>query len=292
MKALPALHTAFLLLFVSTVGADDKILLRPHFEVGKTYNQETLTDLNMMVPGLGDTGGQKTNMMQTMAVTVTKDAASENKLAEIKFTAIKGTVGMMGQNMAFDSTDPAKSSPFLQQTFGALVGKSFTLVYDKDDKFLSVRDDGKAPTPLGQTKAMNSEKLAEAFRKTQEMALPSAPVAVGDTWTYDDAMDMPPIGKIMIKANGKFDSVLDKDGHKQARLLIDGKFETPAGDAASQLVKFADGSKFTGEIFFDLDRKVVTSSEIKSDLKLSIAGKEAPLTQSVLNRLVSIVDAK
>lgn len=294
MKTPAAISSTLLLLLVSSAMGDDKIQMRPHFEPGKVYTQENITDLNMTVPGLGDGGGQKTNITQVMTVTVTKDPAGDNKLAEVKFTAIKGTVGMMGQNMSFDSADPAKSSPFLQQTFGALVGKSFTLVYDKDDKFVDAKGlDKVAATPLGQGKGPDGKQLADAFRKTNEMSLPTKPVAVGDTWTYEDALDMPPLGKINIKATGKFDSIVTKDGHQQARLVIDGKFESPSADGgAAQLVKFSEGSKFSGDMYFDLDRKVVSSSEMKSDLKLSIAGKEAPLTQTVLTKLVSIEDAK
>ena len=293
MRTSSTLSAALALLLISTSLADDKILLRPHYEIGKIYRQENVTDLGMAIPGLGDAGGQKTNITQILSVTVTKDGTTENKLAEVKFTAIKGTVSMMGQNMTFDSADPAKSSPFLQQTFGALVGKSFTLAYDKEDKFLEVRGlDKVAGTPLGQGKSPDNAQLADAFRKTQEMSLPGKPVAVGDTWTYEDSIDMPPLGKILIKATGKFDSIGTKDGHQQAKLLLDGNFATPEGGAAALPVKFGDGSKFSGVMYFDLDRKEVTRSEMNSHLKLIICGKEAPLNQTVVTRLVAIDDVK
>jgi hypothetical protein len=298
MKSSPLLLGLLLLQALPlNLSAAEKLLLRPHWEIGKIYRQENITDLTMSIPGMGDAGGQKTNMVQTMSVTVTKDAASDNKHAEVKFTAIKGVVGMMGQNMTFDSSDPAKSSPFLQQTFGALVGKTFTLVYDKEDKFLDVKGlENVAPTPLGQGQAMDGKQLADSFRKSQDLALPKDPVEVGGTWAYEDKLEMPPMGSMTIKATGKFDSIVTKDGARQAKLLLEGTFATPAADpgagAAAQMMQFGEGSKFTGEVYFDLDRKVVTSSEVKSELKLSVAGKEAPLTQTTITKLVGVEAAK
>jgi hypothetical protein len=43
------------------------------------------------------------------------------------------------------------------------------------------------------------------------------------------------------------------------------------------MVQFGAGSKFTGEIYFDLDRRVAAFSETHSDLKLGVGGQEMPL---------------
>ena len=279
-------------MLAASACAEEKFLLRPAWEPGKIYTQENVTDINMSIPALG-AGGQKTLLTQTMVITVSKDSVADRKLAEVKLATIKGTIGMMGQNMAYDSTDPAKSSPILQQTFGAMAGKTFTVVYDKDDKFVETRNlEDLAPTPLGQGKGMSGQQLSEAFRKAQELGLPEKPVAVGETWTFEETLNMPPVGGIVIKASSKFESIVTQDGHRQAKLIVDGKFETPAGTDAKQLVEFAEGSQFSGTVYFDLDRKVISSSEILSDLKLKFAGNEAGVTQSVKNQLISIKDAK
>ncbi len=284
------LFPALLAAFTLNASGADKVTLRQHWEPGKLYKQENVTDMSMVMPGLGAAGEQKTNIIQSLTVGVTKDPGSDNKSAEVKFAAIKGSMTMMGQVMTYDSNDPAKSQPFLQQAFGAMVGKSFTIVYDKDDKFVSVKGiENLAPTPLGKTQAMDGKQLAEAFRKSSEMGLPKDPVAVGDTWKVEEKMDLPPIGKLVIKATGKFDSLATVKGANTAKLLITGEFSTE-GD--NQLVNLGEGSKFDAEVLFDLDRKVVVNNVTNTTLKLNVGGKEAPMTQKVTTALTGIEDLK
>lgn len=276
---------------IPAMSAADKVLLLPHWEVGKTYKQETVTDIKMSLPGLGEAGGQNTSITQQLNIAVGREPGSDRKLAEVRFAGIKGTVNMLGQAMTYDSADPAKSPPFLQQTFGALVGKSFTLAYDKDDKFLDVHaPEGLAGTPLGSTKALDGKQLADAFRKSQELALPKEPAAPGDSWSFDDRLDMPPVGAFAIKARGRYDSMIEVEGRKHAKLLLDGTFESPAG--GTQVVQFGSGSRFSGEILFDLDRKVVATSVVKTELKLTIGGRDAPMSQTVTTKLTGIEDSK
>ena len=279
------LFTLFMLAQAPVAGAD-KVLLLPRWETGKIYRQQTVTEIQLPLPGAAATPGQNTSITQMLDITVSKEAGTEQKLASIKALLNTG-----GQTLAYDSTDAAKSLPFLQQTFGALAGKTFTLVYDKEDKFLDVRAaDGQAGTPLGTTKAMDVRQLADAFRKSQDLALPKAAVAPGDTWTFTDKLDMPPVGTFAIKATGRFDSIAAVDGRKHAKLLLDGTLENPAG--AQQLVQFGPGSKFSGEILFDLDRKVVASSIVKTELKLTISGQEAPMSQTATTKLIGVETSK
>lgn len=291
------MQTPFVILFpvlaaalTLNINAADKMLLRPHWEPGKLYKQENVTEMNMVMPGLGAAGEQKTNISQSLTVGVTKEPGSDNKAAEVKFAAIKGSMSMLGQVMTYDSTDPAKSQPFLQQAFGAMVGKSFTIVYDKEDNFVAVRGiENLAPTPLGKTQAMDGKQMAEMFRKSMDMGLPKTPVAVGDTWEFEEKMDLPPIGKLVIKAKGKFDSLNTAKGAREAKLVFQGEFTTE-GD--SPIVKIGKGSVFDGHVIFDVDRKVVTSNLTNTSLKLNVGGKEAPMTQKVTTTLAGVEDLK
>ncbi len=119
--------------------ADDKISARNHYESGKVYTLENSMEMSAGMPGAGGAANQQTTMTMTMTITVKDDAGTGNRLATVKFTGVKATMNMMGQTMTYDSADPSKSQPFLQQAFGAMLGKEFTLVYDKDDKILEVR---------------------------------------------------------------------------------------------------------------------------------------------------------
>lgn len=285
------LFAALAATFALEIQGAEKMLLRQHWEPGKLYRQENVTDMTMTLPGLGAAGEQKTNIVQTLTIGVTKEAGTDHKLAKVEFTAIKAAMTMMGQVMVFDSTDPAKSQPLLQQSFGAMVGKGFTFVYDKDDKFVDVRGfEAMAATPLGNAQAMDGKQMADMFRKTSEMALPRDPVAVGDTWEFQETMDMPPIGKMTIKVKGKFDSVGTRDGRKEAKLLLTGTFSTEGPE--NPIMKISDGSKFEGVTLFDLDRRVVTSNVTTTDLALNVQGQNAPMKQTVTTELTGVEDLK
>lgn len=265
-----------------------KELLRPTWMAGKVYKHENVTETDATLPGGG--GSQKSTMTQEFLTRVTAEPGTGHKLAEMTFAAVKATVKMGDQSISYDSADPAKSPPFFQQTFGAIVGRSFVLVYDKNDAYLEARGLEKlAATPLGGTTAMDGKQLSEAMRKSQEAGLPKSPVAPGDTWTYDEKIELPPMGAIAIKVKGTYNSNLVKDGRKLARLLLQGTFEAPPGNAE---MKIESGSKFTGEVHFDLERRTVTSQEVRLELKMGIQGQQVPLMQSVAMKLVSVEDAK
>ena len=298
MHKFPVLFSLWLAA-AAMLSADDAILLRAHWEPGKVYTQETTTEMTVMVPELENAGGgQKTEFTQTMSITVKPEPGTGNRLANIKFLTMKAKMSVMGQNMTYDSTDPAKSAPMLQQAFGAIVGKEFTLIYDKNDTVTGTKDlDKLIPTPVGGGKGMNGAQMADAFRKSQEMGLPKDPVASGATWNFENKIEMPPTGAIVIKGSGKFDSIIEIEGHKNAKVLINGKFTSPEADApaaadSAMAVKFGAGSTMEGEIDFDIDRRVISRSEINSLLKMNVGGKEIPMTQKMISKLISVMDAK
>jgi hypothetical protein len=78
---------------------------------------------------------------------------------------------------------------------------------------------------------------------------------------------------------------------------MNGKFTTPEAepgkDAGAALqVKFGEGSTMADEIAFDLERRLVTQSEVNSLIKMNIGGKEIPMTQKMTSKLISVEAAK
>ncbi len=284
---------AFFALTAGLLPAAEKTLLRAHWEPGKAYTVENVMNSSTSIPAAGENGKQTTNMTQTMTITVKGEG--ENRLATVKIAAIKALMSMMGQVMTYDSADPAKSQPMLQQAFGAVVGKEFTLVYDKDDKITDVRGlDSLGATPVGGAKGPDPKQFVDAFRKSQEMGMPKDPVAPGDTWNFEDAIEMAPLGTMKIKGTGKFDSIVDYEGRKHAKLLIDGIFTSPdvAPGAPAPAIKFSPGSSMRVETLFDLERRVASSSTVNSELKMNAAGQEIPVSQKVTTKLIKVEDAK
>ncbi len=282
------LFLALALLLAAHPAFAQKEVLRSRWEPGKVYKQENVMNMTATVPDSSE--AQKTSVTQSFEIRVTAEPATGNKLAALTITGTKATMDMMGQSLTYDSADPAKSPPTLQQAFGAMLNKSFTLVYNKDDKFVETRGLEKLiATPLGNASGMDGKQLSEAFRKSYEMSLPKDAVAVGDTWTIEDKLEMAPVSMV-VKAQGKYDSVVDIGGRRHARLVIDGAFGTPENSTSP--FTLGQGSKFSGEVLFDLERRVIVENESRTEIILRVQGQVVPMKQTVLMRLVSLEDAK
>jgi hypothetical protein len=274
-----------------SLDAQEKHLLRQRWEPGKAYYLESNTDMQMDVPGLPG-GGQNTNLIQFMDIIVRKEPKTDRKLLDLKITAIKALMNIGGKPMTFDSNDPAMSEPMLQQAFGALLGKSVTLIYDKDDKFQDVIiPEGFMPTPLGAGLGPDAKQLGAMFRESIDYGLPATPIGVGSTFTHERNMDMKPMAALTIKLNGKFDSIVDHEGRKHAKVTLDGTMDgaKPPGEG-QELVSLLPGSKLSVETLFDIDRKVVTRNTVKSELKMSAGGREMGMKQNMTTTLKKIGD--
>jgi hypothetical protein len=263
-----------------------KEVLRASWQPGKLYKQETAMEMTAAVPGAPTE--QKTTMSQVLEVRVQAEPSTGNKLANFSITGIKADMDRGSEKMTYDSADPAKSPPLLQQAFGGLLNKKFTMVFDKEDKYVETRgvEDLNA-NPLGQTTGMDGKQFSETIRKSFDIALPKGPIAVGETWDIEETLDMQPISMV-VKAKGKFDSVVEIDGRKHARLLVDGTFSTPP---SSSPLTVGEGSKFSGESLFDLERRVITSNKSTSDLKVQVQGQSIPMKQTVTTKM-TVEDAK
>jgi hypothetical protein len=281
------------LTFTFPLGAADKVTMRQHWEPGKVYHLESNMDMDMTMPGMPGGGGQTTTVIQQMDITVSKEPGTDRKLAAMKFAAIKAMINTAGQLMTYDSTDPAMSQPMLQQTFGALLGKSVTVIYDKDDKFVDVIvPDNFLPTPLGQGAGPSGKQLGGMFRESVEFGLPPQGLAVGETFNLDKKIDMQPMGSISTKMKGRFDSIVDHDSRKHAKLVMEGTMEIPDLPAEVQaVVSMLPGAKITSETLFDLDRKVVSLNTTTTEMKMAAGGREMTMKQTMVSKLKSIEDA-
>ena len=124
----------------STLFAQEKALLRSHWEAGKMYKQQTETQTtSTLTPAPGELIEQKLSVVQTTDIRVTPDAGTANKRAEVKFTGVTGEMSFRGQTFKFDSADPQSAHPLLRQAMMGTAGKSFVLVFDGADEFVDLK---------------------------------------------------------------------------------------------------------------------------------------------------------
>ena len=278
---------------VATIAnAEDKQLLRTHWEPGKTYTQQSTTETSAGADRPG-----KMSMTQTTELRVQKEKSSGNNRVEVKFVGITGTLTAQGKTMTFDSSKPGEANPALREALGAALQKPFVLVYDEDDRFREARELGGISSEPGSLTGIaalaDSRAVANLFRKSLEMGLPSIPVSVGDTWTADETMTFPQAGDVHVDMTGKFESWEEQDGRKVARIVFDGKLaNVNAAKAIPGSIGIGEGSSISGTLWFDVERKVVASGDYTSELRLTAMDEVVPMKQHVTSKMVSISASK
>ena len=140
--------------------------------------------------------------------------------------------------------------------------------------------------------------MADLFRRSLELGLPRTPVAVGDSWTSDEAMAFPKAGKMKVQLKCKFDEIVDRDSRPQAKISFQGKLQSDLGEspaaedgttpAASTSVVMGSDSNLSGQVFFDLERHTVSVAVFLANLDLRINGNRLPVRQQVTTRLLGV----
>ena len=290
-----------LILAASTTFAQEKILLRPHWESGKTYKQQTETQTTAMLsPVPGQPIEQKLSVIQKTDIKVTPEAGTANKRAEVKFTGVTGEMNLKGQTFKFDSADPQSAHPLLREGMMGTAGRSFVVVFDGEDAFVDLKDtekmasDGTGATGLA---AMaDARAIGELFVQSLDMGLSDKPMALGDKWTTEESLVFPQAGKMKVKLNSKYEENVQREGRRHAKISFEGTIGSeaiaPAGTEKPgvPVVTLAADSKLAGQVFFDLERRTVSLSVFLANLSLDLSGNRIPLRQQVTTRLVSIND--
>ncbi len=288
----------FLLLVSIHAGAEgESVELKLHWEPGQTYTQESDTDTVNFLTALGKTSDQKLRMHQTTRITVEKNAHDQTE-ARVRVESLLGEMTYEGQTHVYDSKNPASSHPILQRSFGGAAGRTFTLVYDANDQFLDARNPGSA-APAGSepdlVEIASARQLADLYRRSLEMGLPSIPVQPGDKWISEQLVVFPQAGNVEVKLNSKFDGIVEREGRRQAQIAFEGlmksqrdKDSTGRAVGAERPVTMADNSKVNGHVFFDLERRTISLAVFSATLQLKIEGKPMPVRQQVTTRLVSM----
>ncbi|MEZ5386588.1 MAG: hypothetical protein R3F13_13830 [Prosthecobacter sp.] len=285
---------AVLLLFsLNAAAQEEAVELKLHWEPGQTYVQESDTDTVNFLTAIGKTSDQKLRLHQTTRITVSKNASDQTE-AQVLVESLLGEMTYEGQTHAYDSKNPASSHPLLQRSFGGAAGRSFTLVYDVKDQFIDAKDAASGVDP-DLVEIANARQLADLYRRSLEMGLPSIPVHPGDKWISEQIVVFPQAGSVEVKLNSKFDGVVEREGRRQAQIAFEGLMKTQRDKDGNgrelpteRPVSLGDDSKVNGHIFFDLERRTISLAVFSATLQLKIEGKPLPVRQQVTTRLVSM----
>lgn len=258
---------------------------------GKTYTQETTTDTTTALTALGQAEDVKMKVKQTTVITVTGDPEG-SKEARVTFQSMAGNVVLEGKKHSFDSADLSGAHPMIQSSIGQSIGKSFILVYDKEDKFLTVKDTGAmTPSNLGTPSLeglAEAKEVAELYRRSLEMGLPQIKVKPGDRWSSQQTVKFPSAGTVNVELRVKFDAILDYDSGPHAKISFEGEMKNDDNAIEARRVSIGKGSKTFGQILFDINRGTVSFGAFRADIILDVQGKSLPIRQQVTTKLVKM----
>lgn len=281
-RPFPALALAALL-SAPFLRAEDPILLRHHWEAGKVYHFDINLDFEMTMPNAPGGGGTSTVILEP-DVTVRQEAGTETKHAELKVTSVKAMVDRGGNLVTFDSANPALAEPTLREGLSILTGLVLTLVYDKDDVFKDViLPEGATVTPQTSHAGPGADLLVAIFREAVAGSLPGERLAPAGTFEQEQKMPFAE-ATVVKEIKGRFDSITDHEGHRQAKVVTEGTYQAAEVAEAPTLI-------FKGETLFDPERKAVTRSTLRADVKYPQFAVPMSVKLTTVATLKSITDA-
>lgn len=290
------LQRALLLLPVLSIlpplchGQEQPQELKLRWENGHFYLQETDTDTTTMLSSIGQKHDQKLRMRQTTSVKVSQNEAGE-QLVRVSIDSLTGELLQGGLLHPFDSSKLDDALPVLQKTVGGAAGRVFTLVYGPQGEFQDVRDIGSmvrgGATP-DLASIADARQMATLYRRSLEMGLPKVPVRPGDHWISDEVIAFAEAGQVQVQLKSKFDRIVERSGRKHAQIAFEGTLKTKPDEGTKRSVKVDTGSKVSGQVFFDLERRTVSLSLLLAMMNLNVDGKRLPVRQQVTTRLVAV----
>lgn len=188
----------------------ETVTLKTRYEPG-TYVMTTKTDMdNITTMPTGETMDQKITVMMVAEMEVSQRAADGTQTIRVTFKRVAQSVAGAGMAMAYDSANPASGDRMLATGLTAMLEHPMAVTMDANDKVVSVSgmdeiwDSMAAENPhMAQMARGMKEQFSDSY--VSEMVdwssnmMPSAPVAVGDSWNTERSLTIPMLGDLAAK---------------------------------------------------------------------------------------------
>lgn len=264
---------------------------------------------------------QKVGMTMALHATVTKPKDAGKKLA-FKYARVTMDMEMMGQKMAFDSSKPeaATMPPGTADMFKALTTQELIANLDSDDQISSFDNmdaflkSATAGNPMAE--AIGPKQFAESLKQMGLLAFPKGPVKPGDTWPFDQQIDLAQMGKAGVKGTYKFVGTTMHDGVSVAEIAMDGALtvdmnpgaakKSAAGEEAPPITDLMaalgmkiEGGSYKGTVWFDTALGTTRDMNFVQVMTLTMNNPQnpqermrIPMNQKVGVKLTKVVDVK
>ena len=232
------LYPATFALALSPVVQAEEVLFQLKFEPGKTYVTQTDVKQSSTV----SMGGQPMKTAMTMKASSSQTVTKAEKGVSIvqKMEEMQMDMDAAGMKMTFDSKNPEGQ---LAMMIGPMMEAKTTMNLGPDGEVISVEAEAVAGM---EAVGMGEEEMKQSARELTDM-MANKKVAEGESWTSTSKL---PTGGLTAKPvtihyTMTFDSMVEKDGRKLAKVLIDGKIDEGDGNL------HVTSKELSGEMLFD-----------------------------------------
>ncbi len=310
MKMKFAIPTALLATMACTMlsaSAQKSVKLKQGFPVGKKIHQSIVLNQKMKMAGIpGAPEGQGMNMTNKITMDMSMDIkkhGKDQKKAVVKYDrmAMLMDAGIIKQEFDSESDD---GNPFT-----TIVGKEFSLIYDKDDKVVEVEGiegflgDAAEQPGIGDMlkQFMSEEQMKEMMNQGLLQDVPKEAQKIGDYWTYEMETPMPQgMGKFKVSGKYTVKRFDEYEGNPCVVIAMEGKLKSDGKTKMNMQgqeieMEFKD-SKFEGDIYFDnklgLPRKSDMITKMKMNMGILGQNMTMDMNMTMISKITKIEESK
>lgn len=265
------------------------VLLKPTWQVGKTYTCEHYQDITLTI-GAGEQAVENPiNVALTFEAKVSAHGEEGGKAVSFQTTKARMNMSMFGTTSEYDSEDESKQSPELAGMIsGILDTKGLKVIFDSNDEFVKFEESagkelkgaggaaGLAPVRFGKNEIR--QLLSYCVRE-----FPERPIKKGDTWKEENDVNLN-LGstemKMEMTAEGN-----DKEGNPVVTYSSDFEVEFAEGGPANG--GKGDG-KMVGKMTYDAKLAIIADHFATIDMTLSMNGLLMPVKQESKTKVTKV----
>ena len=216
------------LIAASPVTAEDAILLKPKYEVGRTRYIENHISMDM-TQSMGQAQGVKGSIERTFgAMQEVKEGSESGGKWQMTFDRVAQDFKFSGMTALFDSDDPNNedASPSLAAFVKPMLGMSLNLKIGADGEISScegmkeivkkISARGPSTFSMMMLPEMTDDRAKSTWGDSLLILYPNKKVKVGDTWKKSVEVTAPKLGKITSQYDCKLDKITEQGGRKVA----------------------------------------------------------------------------
>ena len=313
------LSRSLLVFAVSTLSAGSlawgqAVELKQQWQIGKRYVLAVETEQSTAMEIAGQKMDQKMHMLIETSTTVGPHEDGRQKRLTTQMSRIAMDMNMAGQAMGFDSDKPQKNDAqgfgSVGKEFSRVIGKKLKLVANEKDEVTDIENFEEfagelgpeaAGNPLGQM--FTKKSMLDMFKQSGLQAMPAGPVKPGDSWDWNQKMEL--LGFIEMGGKYTFKGMAERGGAPCAEVAMQGELinyqaAAPEPGAGPQVPNMQINSlKLTGTVWFDtalgMTREMVMHQAMEMEMENPIAKGQKmtlPTKQVVTVKLKKVEDAK